>query len=287
MGRMHLGAVGVFMLVSALAGCGSNTPEAASPEAPAVPAVPAKATPQASPGNPEAPPRDVLHQSFHDATTAETPAGEFLPVDKLANGKISGKLYEAIVGRNGQPGLWDQIHFTSRDGRPLQYTVTLKTDLGEIVIELWPDAAPNHVRNFLALCQVGYYDGMTFHQTVKHPDVNFIEAGCPLGTGAPGYGHIGYWLKRQLQNPDAMPKIRHDEGTLGAFPASQDLETTACKFYITLSKYQGWDGENVVFGKVTRGLDVARKILEQPRSTDDPNRPENPVVIRTATVQSN
>jgi cyclophilin family peptidyl-prolyl cis-trans isomerase len=114
----------------------------------------------------------------------------------------------------------------------------------------------------------------------------YLEAGCPLGTGGPGYGHIGYWLQPEIRDPKDNPKVRHEEGTVGAVPG-EDLATTACKFYITLSKVPpGMDGRYNVFGKVTRGLDVARKILSRPVTQDDPTRPEEPVVIRSVSIQS-
>jgi peptidyl-prolyl cis-trans isomerase B (cyclophilin B) len=202
-------------------------------------------------------------------------------------------MYEQIAGESG---LWKQIPFVDADGKTLQYTVTLKTDLGDVVIELWPDVAPNHVRNFLALTKAGYYDGLVFHATVrqqliddtggKHP-CEVLEAGCPLGTGEAGYGSIGYWLKPELHDPAKNPKVIHGEGTVGAWHGEEPA-TAACKFYITLSKAPWMDGGYTVFGKVTQGLDVARKILNRPTFAEPglQDRPREPVVIRSATIQT-
>src|SRR5262249_47435071 len=95
-------------------------------------------------------------------------------------------------------------------------------------------------------------------------------------------GSIGYWLK-----PELCDKVIHEEGTVGAWHA-EEVETAACKFYITLSKAPWMDGNWTVFGKVTQGLDVARKILEGPVRRDDEfrDRPQHPVVIRSVTIET-
>src|SRR5262249_26730965 len=134
-------------------------------------------------------PNDARHQTFEQATTAEPPADAFRPVDVTKAGKNVGKMYEQIASKGG---LWEQILFIDGAGKDLQYTATLKTDLGEVSIELWPDVAPNHVRNFLALAKAGYYDGLSFHAVLRHEYrdgdggkhlYEALEAGCPLGTG--------------------------------------------------------------------------------------------------------
>jgi peptidyl-prolyl cis-trans isomerase B (cyclophilin B) len=236
-----------------------------------------------------------LHMPFDKATLAEPPADAqvFCPPEKTSTGKSVGKMYEAIAGRNGRGGVWDQIDFVGAGGSLRQCTVTLQTELGDIVLELWPDLAPNHVRSFLALIKVGYFDGQVFYRAPrdtykdeKGNDQRFesIEAGCPRGTGELGYGSIGYWLKPELHDPEITPRACHDAGTLGAWH-DHVLETAACKFYITLTKAPWMDGYYTVFGKVTRGLDVARKILERPAvSTEEPDRPKEPVVIRSVII---
>src|SRR5262249_52614617 len=149
-------------------------------------------------------------------------------------------------------------------GKKLAYTAVVKTEHGVIKIDLWPDVAPIHVRNFVALARAGYYDGLEFDRTAReeykdedgNPGVfEVLEGGCPIGTGDPSYGSIGYWLK-----PELNEKIEHAEGTIGAWHA-EELETAACKFYITLSKAPWMDGHWSVFGKISQGLEVARTIL--------------------------
>jgi len=140
-----------------------------------------------------------LQQAFAEAIRQEPPADWQRPPDLTATLKSVGKLYTQVVS------IWDTIRFTSPAGKALAYRATLDTELGPIVIDLRPDLAPNHVRNFVALALVRYYDGLVFERTVhgrseEEPatEIEIIEGGCPLGTGDLGYGSIGYWLKSEF-----------------------------------------------------------------------------------------
>jgi len=225
-----------------------------------------------------------LHQSFVEATRKDPPSDWERPPDLTLTGKSVGKLYTEVVG------LWDGIRFATEAGKPISYTATLDTEVGSIEIDLRPDLAPNHVRNFIALARAGYYDGLVFERTVRaKPDdqsdgeVEVLEGGCPLGRGDIGLGSIGYWLKPELG------KEEHDAGTLGACHGAE-LDTAACSFYITLSKAPLMDNNFTIFGKVTQGLDIARRIFSLPVRNDpeypEGDRPERPVVIRKVTIHS-
>jgi peptidyl-prolyl cis-trans isomerase B (cyclophilin B) len=197
-------------------------------------------------------------------------------------GKSVGKLYTEVKNH------WDDIRFVSPAGKPLAFWATLETEIGEIEITLLPDHAPNHVRNFIALSQGGYFDGLVFERTIHEEGgdgkLELIEAGCPVGTGEAGYGSIGYWMK-----PEIDSAMLHEDGTVGA-SHGEGKDTAACKFYITLNKCPFMDGEYSVFGKVTQGLGVARKILSLPVRDDsefpEGDRPVKPIVIRKVTIHS-
>ncbi len=223
-----------------------------------------------------------LHQPFAEATISEPPEDWHRPPDTTLTGKSVGKFYVEVKNN------WEQIRFVSPAGKPLAYWATLDTEMGEIEIALRPELAPNHVRSFVALAQAGYFDGLVFERTVHEngPDgkLELIEGGCPVGTGEMGYGSIGYWLK-----PELHPEIPNEEGTVGA-SHGEGKDTAACKFYITLSRCPFMDGEYTVFGKVTQGLGIARKILSLPVRDDsefpDGDRPIKPVVIRKVTIHT-
>jgi cyclophilin family peptidyl-prolyl cis-trans isomerase len=281
--KWAIGVVGVI-LVGILSGCGKEPSSQNPPEGSANPA---------SYESQQGPPVDLdprLHQPFAEATTTEPPEDWQRPPDTTMTGKSVGKLFTEVTR------LWDEIKFVSPSGKPLAYSATLETELGTIEIALRPDLAPNHVRNFVALVKAGYYDGLVFERTVheegENGNMELIEAGCPLGTGDVGYGSIGYWLK-----PEIDPQAVHEEGTLGAVRSRTEEEdghhsedTAACKFYITLCKAPFMDGQTTIFGKVTQGLDVARKILSLPVRDDgeypDGDRPVKPVVIRRVTIHA-
>jgi cyclophilin family peptidyl-prolyl cis-trans isomerase len=239
------------------------------------------------------PPQDGRHDPFDKVTRGgdDPPPNINPPPDKTASGKSVYKIYKEVVG------LWNTIRFVTPDGKPIQYSATVETDLGDIDIELRPDLAPNHVRNFVALARAGYYDELFFDRVVHEEEevepgkmqvLDSVEAGCPLGTGEPGNGSIGYWLKSESPRADA--KVSHEPGTVGACH-SIEADTAACRFYITLCNAPFLDGNFTVFGKVTRGLDVARKISLQPIIIDDQDaegshRPEKPIRIKKVTIHT-
>jgi peptidyl-prolyl cis-trans isomerase B (cyclophilin B) len=224
-----------------------------------------------------------LQQPFEEATLANPPGEWQRPPDVTLTNKSVGKLYTEVVR------MWDDIRFVAANGKRLAYRAVLDTELGPIEIDLWPDVAPNHVRSFVALARVGYFDGLVFERTVHEEvegqpgaKVEVIEAGCPLGTGEPGYGSIGYWLK-----PEFNEEVKHEEGVVGACHG-EEADTAACKFYINLTNAPFMDGNYTVFGKVTQGLSVARKTLSLPVRNDpeypEGDRPVKPVVIRKVTI---
>lgn len=266
----HVGLVGL-LFGAGLVGCGKRAVEEPVQESPAPAAqVPAE--------NPDA----RLCQTFAEATLPEPPEDQELPAVTMT-GKSVGKLYEDTVK------MWGQIKFLAPGGKHLQYHATLDTELGEIDIALWPEVAPNHVRGFIALAKVGYYDGLVFErivrdQSVEKPEnkVELVEAGCPLGSGGACLGSIGYWLQ-----PEFSEKIKHEAGSVGAC-LGESPDTAACRFYIALSPAPVMDANRTVFGKVTRGLDIVRRIATQPllNAPEFPTRPEHPVAIRKVTIRT-
>lgn len=283
-GRTMLGLAAVgFLAGVALSGCGKKE----EPAAPADPATPAPAVQNAAPAaaRPVAAADKRLCQPFAEATRADPPDDEEILPDQTLSGKSVGKLYEDLVKT------WDQVPLISAAGKHYSYVATLDTELGPIEIALLPEVAPNHVRNFVALTKTGYYDGLIFERIIHQKSdaepsnvLEMVEGGCPLGTGTLGFGSIGYWLY-----PEFNEKVTHEEGTVGAC-LGQAPDSAGCRFYISLSKAPALDGERTVFGKVTRGIDVVRRIASQPVLNSgefpDGTHPEHPIMIRKATIQA-
>ncbi len=134
-------------------------------------------------------------------------------------------------------------------------TATLRTAKGDILIELFEDAAPRTVENFLELAEDGFYDGVRFHRVV--PDF-VVQGGCPHsrvpGDPRAGTGGPGYTIPCELEgNPH-----KHEPGSLSM--AHRGRDTGGSQFFICLGSQPHLDGEHTVFGKVVDGMDVVKKI---------------------------
>jgi cyclophilin family peptidyl-prolyl cis-trans isomerase len=267
-------------LLGILTGCGNNDGPTAEP---AIGLASEKKPEDPSPQTPQPAGYERLHQPIAQATRKDPPRDWQPPVRTIA-GKSVGKLYSDAVQH------WDTIKFMKPDGTRIHYSAAIETDLGNIVLKLDADRAPNHVRSFIALARGGYYDGLLFdtiHQERTETGARYeeIEAGCPVGTADPGANSIGYWLE-----PEITSGIGHEEGTVGAY-RGKEKNSAACKFYISLCQAPYLDGQYTIFGKATSGLDVARKIFGQPVVLEEPDpegvgRPVKPIVMRKVTIEA-
>jgi peptidyl-prolyl cis-trans isomerase B (cyclophilin B) len=127
-------------------------------------------------------------------------------------------------------------------------TVTIKTDRGDIQLELFQDLVPRTVKNFVDLANDGFYNGLLFHRVI--PDF-MIQGGCPEGTGT---GGPGYQFEDEFH-----PDLRHDgPGTLSMANAGPD--SNGSQFFITHVATPHLDDGHSVFGKVIAGQDVVNSI---------------------------
>jgi cyclophilin family peptidyl-prolyl cis-trans isomerase len=130
------------------------------------------------------------------------------------------------------------------------YTATIKTNYGDIVIQLLPKEAPLTVNNFVFLARAGFYDGVKFHRVVKG---FMIQGGDPTGTGAGGPGY---------QFQDELPTTRsYTKGTIAM--ANAGPNTNGSQFFIMLANYP-LPKSYSIFGQVTSGQDVVDKIGNVP-----------------------
>jgi cyclophilin family peptidyl-prolyl cis-trans isomerase len=126
----------------------------------------------------------------------------------------------------------------------------METDRGTIKIALFPDAAPNTVANWHKLASDGFYDDLTFHRVIP----GFVaQGGCPHGTGTGGPG----W--RIACETKGNPH-KHKAGALSMAHAGRD--TGGSQFFLVLEPQPHLDGVHTVFGQVTEGLDVIRKLKQ-------------------------
>jgi peptidyl-prolyl cis-trans isomerase B (cyclophilin B) len=130
------------------------------------------------------------------------------------------------------------------------YTATIKTNRGDIVIDLYADKTPRTVNNFVFLAKDGYYNGVTFHRVI--PDF-MVQTGDPTGTGR---GGPGYKFADEFH-----PSLRHTgPGILSM--ANAGPGTNGSQFFITHVKTDWLDGKHSVFGKVREGMDVVNAIKQ-------------------------
>jgi cyclophilin family peptidyl-prolyl cis-trans isomerase len=145
-------------------------------------------------------------------------------------------------------------------------TATMKTTEGDIVFELFDDAAPKTVANFKQLAGQGFYDGLIFHRVI--PDF-MIQGGCPQGTGT---GGPGYTFE------DEINEHRVARGALAM--ANSGPNTNGSQFFIVTAEECPWlDGKHTVFGRVVDGMDVVDRIGST--ETDRRDRPVEPLGIAT------
>ncbi len=152
----------------------------------------------------------------------------------------------------------------------------IKTKHGKMVVQFFPDVAPGHVKNFIDLAKKEFYNGTIFHRVIPgfmiqggDPTTKDLSATAMYGTGGPGYNI-----------PAEFSKMEHKRGVL-SMARSQDPNSAGSQFFIVVSDSQFLDGQYTIFGEVTDGMEVADKIVSEPRdSRDNPNeRIEMTVVI--------
>ena len=165
--------------------------------------------------------------------------------------KVSADALKKITGKDYESQITAQKYRTDFDWEYIEKlkdkkNVVMKTNKGDIKLELFPDAAPFTVQSFLKLAERRYYDGTVFHRVVP----NFvIQGGDPTGTG---YSGPGYSIRSEFS------PLTYETGYLGM--ASSGKDTEGSQFFITHSPQPHLDGRYTIFGKVTDGMDVVDKI---------------------------
>jgi cyclophilin family peptidyl-prolyl cis-trans isomerase len=129
-----------------------------------------------------------------------------------------------------------------------QYSATLETEKGEIVLELLPDVAPLAVNSFVFLARDGWFDGVTFHRVIP----GFVaQAGDPTGTG---FGGPGYAFDNEIS-----PDLKFDRpGMLGM--ANAGPGSNGSQFFITLGPAENLNGDYTIFGQVISGQEVVESL---------------------------
>ena len=154
----------------------------------------------------------------------------------------------------------------------------IDTDLGTIIIDLLPEAAPNHVGFFIKNAQDGVYAGTTFHRVVRQ---GIVQGGDPLTkdpSKAESYGTGGFGALRAERNLE-----KNTRGAVAAVVGGGNPDSGGTQFFISVSDQPALDGTYDVFGRVSEGILVAQKISEI--AADEKGRPKERIAIRSVTIR--
>lgn len=153
----------------------------------------------------------------------------------------------------------------------------LMEDGGEIKVELYPNIAPNTVRNFIYLVEQGFYDGLIFHRVIP----NFmIQGGDPEGNGI---GGPGYSIKGEFQINGFINELKHERGVI-SMARSMNPDSAGSQFFIVQEDAPHLDGQYAAFGRVIEGIEVVDRIISV--STDVRDKPLENQVMKKVTVET-
>ena len=149
---------------------------------------------------------------------------------------------------------------------------------GDIIkAELYPEIAPNTVRNFVSLVSKGLYDGLIFHRVIRG---FMIQGGCPDGTGM---GGPGYSIKGEFAQNGVANDLKHTPGVL-SMARSMHPDSAGSQFFIMHEAAPHLDGAYAAFGKVIEGQEHVNKIAET--ATDYSDRPLETQRMKKVTVDT-
>lgn len=156
--------------------------------------------------------------------------------------------------------------------------VTFEFENGDVIkAELYPEIAPNTVRNFISLINNKFYDGIIFHRVIAG---FMIQGGCPKGTGT---GGPGYSIKGEFTSNGFKNDLKHDKGVL-SMARAMSPNSAGSQFFIMHQKSPHLDGQYAAFGKVTEGLDIVDKIASTQTGYGD--KPVQDVKLKSVTVDT-
>ena len=132
--------------------------------------------------------------------------------------------------------------------------VTIEMENGGVIkAELYPEIAPNTVRNFIDLINRGFYDGVMFHRVIPG---FMIQGGCPEGTGM---GGPGYSIKGEFSRNGFKNELKHKRGVL-SMARTMIPDSAGSQFFIMVADAPHLDDQYASFGKVIEGLDIVHQI---------------------------
>ena len=153
------------------------------------------------------------------------------------------------------------------------YTATIKTEKGDMTLELYPKEAPLPVNSFVYLAREGFYDGVTFHR-VYHTFM--AQTGDPTGTGWSGAGY--------QYREETVDTLTFDEAYMVGVARGQESNTSGSQFFITYVPSPTLNGLYTIFGKLVDGVDVFEMITERD-ADQNPDAPEGDEIISITIIE--
>mmetsp|Transcript_583 Transcript_583/g.1868 ORF Transcript_583/g.1868 Transcript_583/m.1868 type:complete len:167 (-) Transcript_583:34-534(-) len=155
-------------------------------------------------------------------------------------------------------------------------SLTMKTNLGVLKVELFCEQCPNTCKNFLALAASGYYDNTTFHRNIKG---FMIQGGDPTGTGKGGQSIWGSYFEDEF-----VSTLKHERrGCLSM--VNTGANTNGSQFFFTYGRQPHLNGVYTTFGRLIDGLDTLDKMEKEP--VTNKNRPQRPIKIESMVIHAN
>lgn len=156
--------------------------------------------------------------------------------------------------------------------------VTFEMENGDVFkAELYPEIAPNTVKNFISLVNHNFYDGVIFHRVIKG---FMIQGGDPegIGIGGPGYAIKGEFAANGFEN-----NLKHDRGVL-SMARSMMPDSAGSQFFVMHKDSPHLDGQYAAFGRVIEGIEIIDKIAEAKTNRQD--KPKKDQKIEKVTVET-
>lgn len=156
--------------------------------------------------------------------------------------------------------------------------VRIEMENGDIMrAELYPETAPETVKNFIELVEKGFYDGTIFHRVIPG---FMIQGGDPTGTGTGGPGHS---IKGEFSSNGFENNLKHDRGVL-SMARSMHPDSAGSQFFIMVAKSPHLDGQYAAFGKVIEGIEAADKIVNASRDFRD--KPKEKQMMKKVVIET-
>jgi len=141
----------------------------------------------------------------------------------------------------------------------------IRTDMGDMTVELLPDKAFNTVHNFLLLAREGFYKDRVFHRVMSD---FMVQTGCPKGNGS---GGPGYYLGAEFND------LKHEKGVISMAREGGNNDTAGSQFFLMTVANKGLDGQYTGFGRVVEGMETLDRIAKVPVQKNAIGEPSDPV----------